>query len=127
MGHREATAGEFGEERLDVAEDRASGRRVAHVADGGRAFEVLDGGAVGERIADEAGPAFGMEDVPVEGDDACRLLAPVLEGVEAERHDGGGVRMAENAEDAALFAQRVPVPVQPIHHVDRMAGARAAC
>ena len=50
-----------------------------------------------------------MEDVPVEGDDARRLLAAMLEGVQAERRDGGGVRVAEDAEDAAFLAQRVAV------------------
>src|SRR5439155_14575610 len=33
-------------------------------------------------------------------------------GVQAERYDRGGVRMVEDAEDAALFAQTVPVEVQ---------------
>ena len=40
----------------------------------------------------------------VAGDDAAGLLAPVLEGVEAEKGDAGRVRVPVNAEDAAVFA-----------------------
>ena len=39
----------------------------------------------------------------VAGDDAAGLLAPVLEGVEAEKGDAGRVRVPVNAEDAAVF------------------------
>ena len=53
-----------------------------------------------------------MEDVAVEGDDAGRLLAAMLEGVEAERRDRRRVRMAVDAEDAAFLAQRVAVEVE---------------
>ena len=48
-----------------------------------------------------------MEPTSVEGDDARRLLSPMLQGVQAERDDRRGVRMAEDAEDAALLAQPV--------------------
>ena len=68
--------------------------------------------AVGEGVADEAELALGMEDVAVEGDDAGRFLAAMLQGVQAERRDGGGIRMAEDAEDAAFLAQRVAVAVE---------------
>ncbi len=39
----------------------------------------------------------------VAGDDAAGLLAPVLEGVEAEISDPGRIGMPVNAEDAAVF------------------------
>ena len=39
----------------------------------------------------------------VAGDDAAGLLAPVLEGIEAEVGDAGRVRVPVNAEDAAVF------------------------
>ena len=39
----------------------------------------------------------------VAGDDAAGLLAPVLEGVEAEVGDAGGLGVPVNAEDAAVF------------------------
>jgi len=39
----------------------------------------------------------------VAADDAAGLLAPVLQGVEAEIGEPGRVRMAVNAEDAAVL------------------------
>ncbi len=45
-----------------------------------------------------------MKPGAVEGDDARRLLAAVLQGVQPERGDGGGRGMAEDAEHAALLA-----------------------
>ena len=39
----------------------------------------------------------------VAGDDAAGLLAPVLEGVEAEVGEAGRVGVPVNAEDAAVF------------------------
>ena len=62
-------------------------------------------------VADEAEAALGIEAVAVEGDDAGRLLAAVLEGVQPERGDGGGVGMAEDAEDAAFLAQAVRIGI----------------
>ena len=64
--------------------------------------------AVGEAVADEAELALEMEDAAVEGDDAGRLLAAMLEGVQPERGDGGGIGMVEDAEDAAFLAQVTP-------------------
>ena len=63
-------------------------------------------------IAHEAQPAFGLEALAVEGDDAGRLLAAVLQGVKAERRQGCGVGVAIDAEDAAFLAQPVAVEVE---------------
>ena len=52
-----------------------------------------------------------MEALAVERDDAGGLLAAMLQGVQAERGDRGGVRMAEDAEHAAFLAQPVAVEV----------------
>ena len=57
-----------------------------------------------EGVADEAEPALGMEALAVEDDDAGGFLAAMLERVQAERGDGGGVGMAEDAEHAAFLA-----------------------
>ena len=65
-----------------------------------------------EVFADEAHAALGGEALAVEGDDAGRFLAAMLEGVEAERGDRGRIGMAENAEDAAFLAQRVAVEIE---------------
>ena len=53
-----------------------------------------------------------MEDAAVEGDDAGGFLAAVLQGVEAERDDRRGIRVAVDAEDAAFLAQGVAVEVE---------------
>ena len=112
MGDREAAGLELGEERLHVAQDRLAGGRVADVADRGLALQALDRGEVRERVADEAHAALGVEHPAVERHDAGRLLAAMLQGVEAERHDRGGIRMAVDAEDAAFLAQGVAVEVE---------------
>ncbi len=86
------------------------------MADGGGAGQALDHFAAGEGVADEAEAAFGMEAAAVEGDDAGGFLAAMLEGVQPERRDGGGVGMAEDAEHAALFAQPVAIEVERRAH-----------
>ena len=65
-----------------------------------------------EVIADQPLSALRVEPDAVEGDDAGGLLAAMLQRVQAERGDGGGVGMVENAEDAALLAQPVAVGVE---------------
>ena len=77
------------------------------MADGGRAGQPLDRRGAGEMIADEAEPPLRVEPRAVERYDAGRLLAPVLQGVQPESGDRGGVGMSENAEYAALLVQAV--------------------
>ena len=112
MGDREAAAVELREEGLDITQNRLARGRVAGMADGGEAFQALDGGPVGEVVAHEAQPALGVEDRTVVGDDARRLLAAMLQGMEAEGRDGGRFRVPVDAEDAAFFAQGIAVEVE---------------
>src|SRR3546814_14319349 len=63
----------------------------------------------GEDIADQAKVAVSVEVLPVEGDDAGRFLTPVLQGVQAERGQRGGILVAEHAEDPALVVALVVV------------------
>ena len=86
---------EFGKQRLHVAQDGGAGGGIANVADRDGAGQALDHVAAGEVIADEAEPALGMEAAAVVGDDAGGFLAAMLEGVQAERRDGGGFGMAD--------------------------------
>ena len=65
-----------------------------------------------EGVADEAQRPLGMEALAVEGDDAGGFLAAMLQRVQAERRDGGGIRVAEDAEDAAFLAQPVAVEIE---------------
>ena len=53
-----------------------------------------------------------MEALAVEGDDAGRLLAAMLQRVQAERRQRRGIRMAEDAEHAAFLVQRVAVEIE---------------
>jgi hypothetical protein len=53
-----------------------------------------------------------MEPNAVESDDAGGLLAAMLQRMQPERGNGGGVGVIENAEDATLFAQSVAVGVE---------------
>ena len=55
-------------------------------------------------IADQPLAALGMEPRAVEGDDAGRFLAAMLERMQPERDNRRGVGMVENAEHAALLA-----------------------
>ena len=62
-----------------------------------------------EAVADEAHVALGAEGtaLAVEGDDAAGLLSAMLQGVEAEGGEDGGVVAPEDAEHAALVAHAV--------------------
>src|SRR5260370_23190231 len=111
VADREPAGIEFGEQRLNVAQHRSAGGRVAHMADRYAARQAIDDLAARERVADEAEPALGMEPAAVIADDAGGLLAAVLERMQAERRDCGGVRMAVDAEHAAFLAQPVAVEV----------------
>ena len=85
MRDGEAAAGELGEERLDVALHRAAGRGIAVVADGAVALQPLHDRGLGEIVADQADMALDAELPAVEGDDAGRLLAAMLQRMQAER------------------------------------------
>ncbi len=81
------------------------------MADGRGARQALDDFATGEGIADQAQAALGVEALAVENDDAGGFLAAVLKRMEAEGGDCRGIRMTENAEHAAFFAERVAIKV----------------
>ena len=109
VGDGEAAGVEIGEQRLHVAQDGVAGGGVAVVAERDVAPQAADDVGLVEVVADEAEAALGMEMAAVEGDDAGRLLAAVLQGVQAERGERRGVLVAEDAEDAALLAQAIVV------------------
>ena len=113
MGDREAAGLEFGEQRLDIAQHGLAGGRIAHMADGRAPRKTVDGGGAREMVADQPLPALGVEPDAVIGDDARRLLAAMLEGVQPEGDDRGRVGMVEDAEDAAFLAQPVAVEIEP--------------
>src|SRR5262249_42415682 len=79
----------------------------AVVAEGDMALEPADHFGLVEIVTDETEPALGMEMCPVVGDDAGRLLAAVLQGVQPECGERGRILIAENAEHAALFPETI--------------------
>ena len=97
----------LGKQRLHVAQARAAGRGIAGVADGARALQPFDDGRLGESVADQADMAFDVELRAVIGDDACRFLAAMLQGVQAERDDRCRILPAEYAEHAAFVVKMI--------------------
>ena len=77
------------------------------MADGSAAHEPVDDRLLGEGVADQADMALDMELVAVEGDDPGRLLSAMLQRVQAERGDGGGILTPENAEDSAFVMEMI--------------------
>ncbi len=111
MGDGEAAGIQFSEQRLHVTQDGAASGGITDVADGHVAREARNDFSAGEGIADKTETSFGMEAAIVVGDDAGGFLAAMLKGVKPECGDGGGIRVPEDAEHAALFAERVAVKI----------------
>src|SRR5262249_55751665 len=105
---------QLGEQRLNVALDRLTGRRIPHMADRRRALEPLDHGRVAEDVADQAQLALVVEARSVMRDDACGLLAAVLQGMQAQRCMRGGIWTVEDAEQATLFTRLIVVPTEVV-------------
>ena len=89
---------------LGVEQGRVAGGGVARVADGHRAGE-LGQHVVGEDFRDQAHALDVGQMLAVGGGDAGRLLAAMLQGVEAEIGLAGGVGVAVDGDDAAFFAE----------------------
>ena len=83
VGDGEAAGIQIGEQRLHVAQDGVAGGGVAVVAEGMWPLRRPMHVGLVEVVADQAQAALGVEVVAVVGDDARRLLAAVLEGVQA--------------------------------------------
>jgi hypothetical protein len=76
------------------------------VADGGMAGELLDP-LLGEDIGDEPHGLFTEQLLAVRGHDAGGLLSPVLEGVQSQVGEVGGIGMPVNPEHPAFFMEPV--------------------
>ena len=63
-------------------------------------------------IADETEALFRVKPLAVEGDDARRLLAAVLQSVQPERGNRRGLGVAEDAKHSAFFAQPVIIGIE---------------
>jgi hypothetical protein len=104
---REAAGGEFGEQRLDVAQRGFAGGGIADVTDRSLPGQPADDVILVERARDMTLAAMAVEIAAVEAGDPRRFLAAMLKRVKAERDDGGGGLGAPDAEDAAFLAQFV--------------------
>ena len=111
VGDREAARVQLREQRLHVAQHGFAGGGVAHMPDRGGAGQALDRVFLRKVIADQAQSALAMKAAAVEADDAGRLLAAMLQGVQAQGGDRCGVRQIEDAENAAVFAKPVAVKI----------------
>jgi hypothetical protein len=77
------------------------------VANGHAALQALDHIRLVEVVADQPEAAFGVEAFAVVGDDAGGFLAPMLQGVQAQRREGSRIDLAEDAENSAFLAKAV--------------------
>ena len=105
VGDGEAAIGEFGEERLHVAQARTAGGGVARVADGAVARQPLDHRRLVKVSPIRPDMAFDVELRAVD-----RRRCRPLPGRDAAARAGRarrwrGVRPAENAEDAAFVVE----------------------
>src|SRR5947199_189881 len=97
VSDRDRPARGGGRDRLRVPDVRAARRRVAHVADGAVARQATQ--ALGtEHVGHPAHRLLGVEADAVGGRDARGLLPAMLEGVESEVRDVGGLRIVPDAQ-----------------------------
>jgi hypothetical protein len=96
------------------------------VAYGVFAWKTIDDGGAGEGVTDKTEPAFGVETVAVEGNDAGGFLSAVLKGMQPKSGDRRSFRMTIDAEYAAFFAERVAIKVEIVQVRRRIAIGRVA-
>lgn len=124
MRDRETAGRQVGEQRLDVAQRRLAGRRVADMADRRRAAQLANDVVAVEIAGDMSHRAVGMKILAVEGSDARGFLATVLQGMKAQRHDRRGAVGAVNTKYAALLAELVVIERVGRQHDIPGAGAK---
>ena len=108
VGDGDEALGGVDADGLGVEQRRVAGGGVARVADGHVAGELGEH-VVGEDFGDQAHALDVGQMLAVGGGDAGRLLAAMLQGVEAEIGLARGVGMAVDGDDAAFFAELVGV------------------
>jgi hypothetical protein len=91
------------DERLDVVGGAGSGGGVTHMPDGPIPFETLDFTFIAEHLRQQAHSAMTGQVAVVIGYDAGPLLTTMLQCVQTEVGESGGVGMTPHAEDATFF------------------------
>ena len=121
MRDRKAALGEFGEQRLDVAQCAGAGGRVADMADGGAAGERADDPVLVECPRDMAAGAMRVEAGAVAAGDPAGFLPAMLQRVQAERDEARRAIGIPHPEYAAFLAQLVVVEGVGADHGNRQA------
>ncbi len=124
VADRQPAEFEIGEQWLDVALRHLAGRRIAHMADRDRAGQAVDDVFRAEIVADQPRSAMRVELAAVIRDDAGRFLAAMLQGMQTERRQRGGVRMAIDPEHAAFFVEMIRVNAAGRQHPLPASGIR---
>jgi len=124
MRDREAAIGEFGKQRLDVAERGLARGRITDMAHRRRAGQAADHLVAVEIACDMAHRAMAVEQMPVPAGDARGFLAAMLERVQAQRDHRRRRFGTVNAKDAALFAQLVVIERICGEHLSPFAAGR---
>jgi hypothetical protein len=107
MGDGEAARFEIGEQRLDIAQHGVAACRVPVVAHRRGTGQAADDVLAAEILPDLAERAMTVKLMAVEGDDTGGFLAPMLQCMQAERGQRGGIDVTVNAEDSAFLARFV--------------------
>jgi|SRR5258706_15640547 len=94
------------------------------MADRDGAGQAVDDVLRAEIVADQPRAAMRVELAAVVGDDASRFLAAMLQGMQTERRQRGGVRMAIDPEYAAFFVEMIRVSAAGRQHPLPASGIR---
>ena len=103
VAQRHVAVVEAEDERLDVVGGAGAGGGVVHMADGLVSGEPADLAFVAEHLGQQAKAAMADQMAIVVRHDAGALLAAMLQGVESEIGETGGVGVAPDAENSAFF------------------------
>src|SRR5579871_1702214 len=106
MSERKTAAGILDHQRLTILERGRTGGRIAVVADSRSTLQTAEHFAI-EDVGDQAHSAMRNQGLAVGRNDACGFLTSMLQAVEPKVGQVRGLRMAVNAENAALFIKAV--------------------
>src|SRR5699024_3122318 len=109
MGEAEVTAMALEQERLYVGQLAAARRRIPHMPDGMRELAQGDQLILGQRLGQKPHAAGAEQILAVCTYDACTLLSPVLQAVEADIRQFACALMIPYSEYSTFFIQSTDV------------------
>ena len=107
MCHGETAELEVREQRLHIAQNGLARGGVAVMPHRDPSGQRADDLRIAEIIANQPKPAVGVEPLAIVADDPGRLLAAMLQRMQAERGNRGGIRHVPDAEYATLIVEFV--------------------